>query len=494
MNITSSYQVRIVNCSINLNETVRIYRKALAYLIGVVNENWEAVKRIDTGSLEQRRYIDKLVHGTKNHEARYPDFDKQFYKYPCYLRRATITAAIGAVSSYRSNLANWEMSDKKDKQPTLQVNRNELPTFFRDEMFLVDGAPERVKVVKNPKPKDELTAEEKKIEKAKRKAVELQNSQNELTALSNHCTVRLKVYYKNDWVWATVTLRKTDIAYLRKYWMHACASAPMLEKCFGKYSLRFAFDENVKLSDAPIDKQRVCAVDLGLNTDAVCSIMTADGTILAREFINFPSDKDHLYHVLNRIKKFQRLHGSREAHNFWPYAKRVNDELSKKIAAAIVEFAVLYSADVIVFEHLDFKGKKASSKKQKIQMWRKNGIQRIAEHKAHRCGIRISHICAWGSSKLAYDGSGEVKRAQNNHSLATFTSSKQYNADLNACYNIGARYFIREVTKPMSKKAWSQCKAKVPDIERRTQCTLHSLRQLHAFLSTPKEAQLEAAS
>lgn len=260
------------------------------------------------------------------------------------------------------------------------------------------------------------------------------------------------------------------------------------------YSLRFAFDENVKLSDAPIDKQRVCAVDLGLNTDAVCSIMTADGTILAREFINFPSDKDHLYHVLNRIKKFQRLHGSREAHNFWPYAKRVNDELSKKIAAAIVEFAVLYSADVIAFEHLDFKGKKASSKKQKIQMWRKNGIQRITEHKAHRCGIRISHICAWGSSKLAYDGSGEVKRAQNNHSLATFTSSKQYNADLNACYNIGARYFIREVTKPMSKKAWSQCKAKVPDIERRTQCTLHSLRQLHAFLSTPKEAQLEAAS
>lgn len=328
MNITSSYQVRIVNCRVNLNETVCIYRKALAYLIGVVNENWNAVKRIDTGNLEQQRYIDKLVHSTKNHEAKYPDFDKLFYKYPSYLRRATITVAIGAVSSYRSNLANWEVSDKKDKQPTLQVDRKALPIFFRDDMFLVDGAPEKVKVIKNPKPKDELTAEEKKIEKAKRKAVELQNSQNELTALSNHYTVRLKVFYKNDWVWATVTLRKTDIAYLRKYWMHACASAPILEKHFGKYSLRFAFDENVKLSDTPIDKQRVCAVDLGLNTDAVCSIMTADGTILARSFINFPSDKDHLYHVLNRIKKFQRLHGSREAHNFWAYAKRVNDELS----------------------------------------------------------------------------------------------------------------------------------------------------------------------
>ena len=149
MNITSSYQVRIVNCSVNLNETVRIYRKALAYLIGVVNENWDAVKRIDTGNLEQQRYIDKLVHGTKNHEAKYPGFDKQFYKYPCYLRRATITAAIGAVSSYHSNLANWEMSDKKDKQPALQVGRYAFPTFFRDDMFLVDGAPEKVKVVKN---------------------------------------------------------------------------------------------------------------------------------------------------------------------------------------------------------------------------------------------------------------------------------------------------------------------------------------------------------
>lgn len=494
MKITSSYQVRIVNCSVNLNETVRIYRKALVFLIHVVDENWDAVQSITTGSLEQQRYIEKLVHGNKNREAKYPDFDKLFYKYPSYLRRATITAAIGAVSSYHSNLANWETSGKEGKQPTLQIDRKALPTFFRDDMFLVDGVPEKVKVAKNPKSKDELTAEEKKIKKAKRKAVELQNSQNELIVLSNKYTVRLKVFHKNDWVWATVTLRKTDIAYLRKYWMHACASVPTLEKHFGKFSLRFSFEESVQLSDTPIHEQRICAVDLGLNTDATCCIMTADGTILARKFINFASEKDHLYHVLNRIKKFQRLHGSREAHNFWAYAKRINDELSKKIASAIVEYAVLYSADVIVFEHLDFKGKKASSKKQKIQMWRKNGIQEYAKHKAHRCGIRISRICAWGTSKLAYDGSGEVKRAQDNHSLATFTSSKQYNADLNACYNIGARYFIREVTKPMSKKAWSQCKAKVPDIERRTQCTLHSLRQLHDFLSAPKETQPEAAA
>ena len=46
MNITSSYQVRIVNCSVNLIDTVRIYQEALSYLIGVVSENWDAVKSI----------------------------------------------------------------------------------------------------------------------------------------------------------------------------------------------------------------------------------------------------------------------------------------------------------------------------------------------------------------------------------------------------------------------------------------------------------------
>ena len=112
MQITSSYQVRTVRCSVSLDDTVRIYQLALSYLIGIVNDNWDAVRSITTGALEQRRYIEKLVHGNKNREFKYPEFDKKFRKYPSYLRRATITAAIGAVSSSRSNLANWENTDK----------------------------------------------------------------------------------------------------------------------------------------------------------------------------------------------------------------------------------------------------------------------------------------------------------------------------------------------------------------------------------------------
>ena len=116
-------------------------------------------------------------------------------------------------------------------------------------------------------------------------------------------------------------------------------------------------------------------------------------------------------------------------------------------------------------------------------MWRKNGIQDYAEHKAHRCGIRVSRVCAWGTSRLAFDGSGELMRDAGNRALAVFRSGKQYNADLNASYNIGARYFIREITKPLSVKAGSVLSAKVPEVRRRTSCTLDTLLRVNAALA-----------
>lgn len=50
MQITSSYQVKTVRCSVSLDDTVRIYQLALSYLIGIVNDNWDAVRSITTGA------------------------------------------------------------------------------------------------------------------------------------------------------------------------------------------------------------------------------------------------------------------------------------------------------------------------------------------------------------------------------------------------------------------------------------------------------------
>ena len=105
--------------------------------------------------------------------------------------------------------------------------------------------------------------------------------------------------------------------------------------------------------------------------------------------------------------------------------------------------------------------------------------------KAHRNSIRIFHICAWKTSKLAYDGSGIVERGQtagfNNYSL--FQTGKIYNCDLNATYNIGARYFIREFIKTLSVTAEQTILAKVPELLHRSTCTLSSLYKLNTVLA-----------
>ena len=116
--------------------------------------------------------------------------------------------------------------------------------------------------------------------------------------------------------------------------------------------------------------------------------------------------------------------------------------------------------------------------RQKLHMWKKSSVQKITEHKAHRLGMRVSRVCAWNTSALAYDGSGEVRRDPGNRSLAVFTNGKQDNSDLSASYNIGARYLIREHIKPVPETERSALEAKVPAVRRRTSCVYADLLAL----------------
>ena len=187
---------------------------------------------------------------------------------------------------------------------------------------------------------------------------------------------------------------------------------------------------------------------------------------------------------MNRTRRKQSEYGPKSATSLWAYVRRLNEDRAKKISSAIMDFASQHSVDAIVMEHLDFKGcKKRGSKAQRLSMWNHGIIREKVEQKAHLLGIRIATICAWKTSALAFDGSGSVTRDDNNHALATFTTGKQYNCDLSASYNIGARYFIRELLKSLPATEESRVKAKVPDAGRRTSCTLSTLRALVKELS-----------
>ena len=437
MKITSSYGVELRKQNIPIRQMLDVYRSAVSYLVEIYAQVWEGLE----GILEAKKRFNEaehLIHTTKKNQARF-DFDIRFQKMPSYLRRAAIQHALGSVSSYKTRLGLWEKTGQRESKPKLVYENHAMPVFYRDVMYREDK-----------EGKD---------------------------------AAYLKLYDGHDWKWFHVRLRHTDMEYLRKNWSGKKASAPTLEKRHRKYFLRFSYTEDVILTKAPVEEQIICGVDLGINTDAVCTIMRSDGTVLGRKCIDFPSEKDRMYRVLGRIRRFQREHGSAQAKSRWAYAKRLNIELGRKIAGAVTKYAKENHADIIVFEYLETKGKISGKKKQKLHLWRKRDIQKRCEHQVHRNGIRVSRICAWNTSRLAYDGTGTVARDPKNHSLCVFQTGKRYNCDLSASYNIGARYFIRELLKPLSVTERSLLEAKVPAVKRRTSCVYADLRKLSSEMN-----------
>ena len=439
MQIYTTYKVKIKHYNHIFKDTVAVYRNAVDYLIDVCDANWDELSKID-GSLNKQRYIETLVHATKDNPVPMYDFDKKFYKMPSYLRRGAISEAIGKVSSYRSNLANWELNPN-GKKPSMPKAGYVFPSMYRTVMY---------------------------------------NQTDTYEA-------QIKVYIRNTWDWITVQLRKSDMDYIRRRCKERKQCAPTLQKRGKEWFLDFPFEENVKLCKTNIKDQTVVAVDLGINSAATISVMRSDGTILGRHFCKFPKETDHLTHSINRIKKAQQ-HGNFKTPRLWAKAKGINHDIAIKTANFIVDVAVLYNADTIVFEHLDRKGKLKGSKKQRLHMWRCKEVQSIVINKAHRLGMHISHICAWGTSKLAYDGSGYVSRGRNGgfntYELCRFSNGKVYNCDLSASYNIGARYLIRELLKSVPEKARLRIEAKVPQCSKRSTCTFSTLVSLNAVLAS----------
>lgn len=434
MNVISSYKVKTKDMNHCFNETIHIYQEAISFFMDVCHKEWSHFEEMTCAQMEKLTLVSE-----KRPSVPY-DFNERFYKMPCYLRRAAINEALGSYSSWFSNHENWK-KNPEGAEPRLQLDRHTMPAFYKGNMY------KRIS--------DDMA--------------------------------QIKIYYRNDWVWQTVHFRKQDVKYIQRHCSTMQECSPVLVHKGKCWYLNFAFKQKVELNETDIQKRKACAVDLGLNNDAVCSVMDAEGTVIARRFIRQAIEKDHLYTVLNRIRK-QQQHGARQCKALWSIADNINREISRKTAGDILSFAYEHNVDVIVFEHLDTKGKKKGKNKQKLSLWRKKEIQRIVEHRAHRLGIRISRICAWNTSRLAYDGSGYVNRGkymQNgkekyNYSICVFQSGKQYHCDLNASYNIGARYFIRELLKSNSVRRRLLSQTKDSNYGKGTTRTLSSLIKLNA--------------
>ena len=442
MQVVTSYGIHIRDHYDALKRTAEIFSDAVTYLTGVAFRNWENLSLTDS-SYTRLRMMECLIH-SGNGNVSSDSFDKKFHKFPSYYRRSAIMQAIGIVSAYQAALKTWEESGRKGAEPKMDSGVHHMPALYRGNTY---------KPVTDPDPGEVLPY-----------------------------VAKIKVFRNSDWVWETVRLSKTDADYLEKRGRNGEISAPVLEKKHGCWKLRFAVTETVKLSDKPVREQKICAVDLGVNTDAVCSVMNSMGTVLARRFITCGREKDSVKNALHRVSVCQSVQGSHDSGRLWNLAKRRNTNLAHQTARQIVNFAVENECDVIVMEHLDPKGRKHGSKKQKLAMWKHADIQNTAETLAHHYGIRISHVNAWGTSRLAYDGSGRVKRGREvsedtPYDVCRFKNGKICNCDLSASYNIGARYLIRGLFMESP-----DLMAEVPEVGSGTTRTLSDLWKISRVL------------
>lgn len=436
MKMVTSYTIAFKDGYDAIKRTTVVFNDAIRYLTDVALEQWEDIEKVGF-SKGRMNLVEKLVHETSGNKPVYRSFDRRFYKLPCYLRRNAIMEALGNVQAYMSSIDSWVKNGCRGTKPKLDKGGHVLPCLYRKGMYR------------------ECLGDEAYI----------------------------KVYRNSDWVWQKIRLNHSDRKYLEKKAKGAAVSAPTIVKKHGKYELRFALAKEVELSSREIYEQKVCAVDLGITTDATCCVMDAHGTVLSRRFISCGREKDQVNRALHRVSEFQREHGSHDSGRLWNIAKRRNLNLAHLAAHRIVDYAVENGCDVIVFEHLDTKGRKRGGKKQKLTMWKHADIQNTVTSLAHQNGMRISRICAWNTSRLAYDGSGTVQRGKEvsddtPYDICRFANGKMYNCDLSASYNIGARYFVRGLIKELP-----DIMAEVPDIGSGTARTLSTLWKINSAMA-----------
>lgn len=392
----------------------------------------------------RRRICDTLIHATRDNAAKYAEFDRSFPNMPAGIRRMIISDALGIVSSYVSNHQNWENTDPKTRgtEPSIGYPKHYELTFYSTE----------------------------------RSTGELQKG-----------TVMLKLWNGKEWAWYVFRLRLSDAKYIARMAKERRMLSPIVCKMRDGYRIRFCFAETKTLprETNPLDSL-VMGVDLGINAAASWCVMDSAGTVFAKGVTHLANEEGRLRHAINRKKKYQQA--GKKSHSVYRLLNNANRMLSIETTRAILRIAETHGVDRVVFEYLDTAGKKKGALKERLHMWKARDIEARVELQAHRRGIRVSRVCAWGTSKYAYDGSGITNRKsvyvwkrgkkRCSYSLCTFQNGKVYNCDLSAAQNIAARFFLREYAK----------RKDCPELPKTSMRTLRTLWDIQKPLTCRKDA------
>ena len=219
----------------------------------------------------------------------------------------------------------------------------------------------------------------------------------------NDNTIKLKLFVDNTWKYVKFKLKKRDLKHINK--INGKRYNPSIYMDGKKIFVKFSFEvESLNLTNKDLKDRIICGVDLGINNDATLSIMDSNGTILGRHFVN-TNDKDRLNHLLNKKRKIQRNSGNYKFLGNLHIVNKINS-INKNIVnhtcSKIISICLSYGVDVIVFENLRHKFKRAKkSYRQRLHHWKKIAIFNKCYEMAHRNGMRISTVNPCGKSIYA---------------------------------------------------------------------------------------------
>ncbi len=311
----------------HLKRTQDLYRAYAQALIGVVYTHWVEISEAKS----QCAAVEQLIHKTsKNPNPRYAYFHKNFPKFPSYLRRAVIQAAIGQVSSFVTRYQDWQIGNRKR----------------------TDACPPRLNADTN---------------------LHVVLYQGQCIKFYEEC-VEVKVHNGSDWVWIVIPV-------IGRRERHKLPNSKALSPSLVIDGKNVALSVPFEIVPPKLDKPtRVCSVDLGMNTTSTASIIESDGTVTARRFISCAADIDRRDKRLQAIRSKARLTMGKTGKlsqgfccSIYRKARNINKQIAQTVSRELVNWALENGATVIVFENLKNwrpkGGKKGSHLRQRFHGW-----------------------------------------------------------------------------------------------------------------------------
>jgi putative transposase len=420
-------------------ETKALYNRVIAFYFELYQAH---PLLLDLDQKEALSQAEKLTHRTQKNPNPLWLLDEAVQAdIPAMVRRAAINAARGAFKSFYANHRRWQKQKEKFAAKGKQFHHRPPvpPRAFNFNLPFYAG---------------------------------MFKDQTERSLM-------VKLYSGTSWQWTRLPLAKPGRPF-QAGWEAGC---PVLiqrrGRCYLHTPLKKKLEKPVKAGEqvATNPDLKVGAIDLNLgDTQAVCTIVQADGTAGATLFIRggaflHARRKRLLGKVaLKRSQTGGLAEGEQDNKQLWAKIRAIEESEAHRVSRRVVDFAREQGASSLVFEHLDklrpATGRYSKRSNEKRSYWLKGRIVKYARYKAWEYGILTCQVSpAFTSQDCANCGQRPVARYGEGQAPLGYQPGaplflcpacfKRGHADRNASLNIGFRFFVRSFehlfSKPLSK-------------------------------------------